>query len=94
MIVAEALDPVIHAPVRLRIMVALNQIEVGDDLTFGRLQSLLDLTAGNLVTHLRKIEQAGYVGTVKKGGETRVQLTDSGRSAFDEYRAALRALLG
>lgn len=90
----DALDPVIHAPVRLRIMVALNEIGPDDWLTFGRLQSLLDLTAGNLVTHLRKIEQAGYVGTVKQGGETRVQLTETGRAAFTGYRAALRSLLG
>lgn len=90
----DALDPVIHAPVRLRIMVALNEIGVEDWLTFGRLQSLLELTAGNLVTHLRKIEQAGYVVTLKQSGETRVQLTGLGRSAFDAYRVALRSLLG
>lgn len=90
----DQLDPVIHAPVRLRIMVALGEIGVDDWLTFNRLQSLLTLTAGNLVTHLRKIEQAGYATTVKQGGETRVQLTDLGRSSFAEYRAALRRLLG
>ena len=55
------LDPVIHAPVRLRITVTLSTLREGDYLSFSRLQQLLDLTPGNLITHLRKLEEAGYV---------------------------------
>ena len=47
------LDPVIHAPVRLRITVTLSTLREGDYLSFSRLQQLLDLTPGNLITHLR-----------------------------------------
>lgn len=91
---ADELDPVIHVPVRLRIMVALDQIGPDDDLTFSRLQSLLDLTAGNLITHLRKLEEAGYVATSKQGRSTSARLTPAGRSAFLAYRAALKQMLG
>ena len=88
------LDPVIHVPVRLRIMASLEHLPRDDDLSFSRLQSLLDLTAGNLITHLRKLEEAGYVTTTKQGRATTARLTDRGRVAFDDYRRTLRELLG
>lgn len=91
---ADELDPIIHVPVRLRIMVALTQIGPTDDLTFSRLQALLDLTAGNLITHLRKLEEAGYVTTHKQGRSTAARLTDAGRAAFAAYRLALQEMLG
>lgn len=91
---ADDLDPVIHVPVRLRIMVALDQIGPDDSLTFSRLQSLLVLTAGNLITHLRKLEDSGYVATRKQGRSTSAQLTEDGRAAFRAYRRALQEMLG
>jgi DNA-binding MarR family transcriptional regulator len=91
------LDPLIHAPVRLKLVVTLNALAVGDSLTFPRLQELLNLTPGNLVTHLRKLEQGGYVETQKtshrKGQSTSLRLTKTGRAALETYTRALRALL-
>ena len=94
---ADPLDPIIHSPARLRIMTTLTALGDGDRITFPRLQSLLDTTAGNLSTHLRKLEDAGYV-TVVKGHQGRVPSTQieasrTGRRAFDDYTEALRALL-
>lgn len=43
-------------------------------MSFPRLQELLDLTAGNLATHLRKLEDAGYV-TIEKAHRGRVPVT-------------------
>lgn len=93
------LDPVIHAPARLRIMTALTEaLDDGDDITFPALQKLLDLTAGNLTTHLAKLEAAGYVGIAKayagRKPVTYVSLTPAGRTAFRTYRAELLDLLG
>jgi DNA-binding MarR family transcriptional regulator len=88
------LDPVIHVPVRLRMMVTLAELAPGDTLSFPRLQELLELTAGNLITHLRKLEDAGYVTTRKSGRVTTAALTNEGRAAFTAYRKALAALLG
>jgi len=93
----DGLDPVIHGPARLRIMVTLVTLREGDDLSFTRLQDLLGLTPGNLITHLRKLEDAGYVTTVKSGAgvtaRTSVSLTRDGRVALDRYTTALRQLL-
>jgi DNA-binding MarR family transcriptional regulator len=94
---SDALNPLIHVPARLRIMVTLAALDDGDTLSFTRLQEMLDLTAGNLITHLRKLEDAGYVRTEKTGNGasslTAVTLTRPGRAALDTYTAALRDLL-
>ena len=93
----EELDSVIHAPARLRIVVTLATLREGDDLSFTRLQDVIGLTPGNLITHLRKLEDAGYVTTVKSGSgvtaRTGVSLTPSGRAALDRYTTVLRQLL-
>ena len=93
----DGLDPVIHAPVRLRVVVTLAALRDGDDLSFTRLQELLGLTPGNLITHLRKLEEAGYVTTARSGSgvtaRTSVSLSRQGRKALDTYTAVLRQLL-
>lgn len=91
------LDPLIHAPVRLKLVVTLSTLPVGDSLTFPRLQDLLALTPGNLVTHLRKLEQGNYVEvqkiTRRNGQSTSVRLTSTGRAALEAYTRALRSIL-
>lgn len=89
-----SLDPVIHAPARLRIMASLAGLADGDTIKFPRLQKVLDMTGGNLLTHLRKLEDAGYVRSEKAGRTTMLSLTASGRAAFEMYRQSLRDLLG
>ncbi len=94
---AEELDPLIHVPARLRIVATLAALPDGDALSFTRLQDLIGLTPGNLITHLRKLEDAGYIGVEKSGNgpasRTTVALTARGRTALDTYTAALRDLL-
>jgi hypothetical protein len=46
----DALDPVIHAPARLRIVATLAALPDGDTVSFTRLQDILDLTPGNLIS--------------------------------------------
>lgn len=91
------LDPVIHAQARLRIVAALATLEPSDQITFPRLQELLDMTAGNFSTHLRKLEDAAYVVVEKthrgRTPVTYIALTIAGRRAFEDYTAQLRALL-
>ena len=93
----EQLDPLIHAPARLRIVATLAALPSGDTVSFTRLQDMLGLTAGNLITHLRKLEGAGYIDTEKTGSGpaslTTVALTHQGRTALDAYTAALRDLI-
>ena len=91
------LDPVIHAQARLRVVSALSMLREGDQIAFPRLQEILKMTAGNLSVHLRKLEDAGYVTVTKthhgRTPATLVQLTRRGRLAFEDYTAALHALL-
>jgi len=91
------LDPVIHAAARLKVTATLAALPRGDRIAFPRLQKLLDMTAGNLSTHLRKLEDAGYVELTKthegRTPATYVALTRTGRRALEDYTAALRALL-
>jgi len=93
----DELDPVIHAPARLRIVATLAALPTGNALTFPRLQDMIGLTPGNLITHLRKLEDAGYISTDKTGNgvasRTTVELTHQGRAALNTYTSALRALL-
>lgn len=92
------LDPVIHAAARLRITAALAMLDTDESITFPRLQELLEMTAGNLSTHLRKLEDADYVGVEKthrgRTPITYVQLTTTGRRAFEDYTKTLRTVLG
>ena len=94
----EELDPLIHVPARLRIVATLAALPEGDTLSFTRLQDMIGLTPGNLITHLRKLEDAGYVSSAKTGNgvasKTTVALTDHGRKALGTYTKALRDLLG
>ena len=91
------LDPVIHAEARLRVMATLAALPAGDRIAFPRLQEVLSMTAGNLSTHLRRLEDAGYVQVVKthrgRTPVTYLALTSHGRRAFEAYTEALRGLL-
>ena len=94
----DELDPVIHASARLKITATLATLPEGDQIAFPRLQELLGMTAGNLSTHLRKLEDAGYVDVIKshqgRTPATYLALSRTGRRAFEDYREALRDLLG
>jgi DNA-binding transcriptional ArsR family regulator len=91
------LDPVIHAQARLRVVAALSTLVEGDRLSFPRLQEILNMTAGNLSVHLRKLEDAGYVEVTKthhgRTPATLLRLSRRGQLAFDEYTVAVRRLL-
>jgi DNA-binding MarR family transcriptional regulator len=96
--VTTELDPLIHVPTRLKIVATLAALPDGDALSFTRLQDLLELTPGNLIIQLRKLEDADYISRAKtRNGsvqKTTVALTRKGRAALSAYIQALRDLLG
>jgi DNA-binding transcriptional ArsR family regulator len=91
------LDPLIHAPARLQIMATLAALPDGDALSFTRLQDLIGLTPGNLITHLRKLEEAGYLASEKTGNgpasHTSLALTHHAPPPLDSYTEMLRGML-
>jgi DNA-binding transcriptional ArsR family regulator len=89
-----ALDRLIHERVRLGIMSAL---AVRDELTFGELKSLSDVSDGNLSAHARKLENARYL-TCTKSFEGRrpksvYRLTAAGRMALNRYLDHLQRVI-
>jgi DNA-binding MarR family transcriptional regulator len=92
------LDPLIHVPTRLKIVATLAALPDGDTLSFTRLQNMIGLTPGNLIIHLRKLQEADYITSSKtsngSASKTTVALTGHGRKALDSYTQALRDLLG
>ena len=90
-----ALDPLIHDPGRMRIVATLAALPGGDTLSVTRLQDMIRLPPGSLITRLRELEHAGYVRTEKTGHDrapTAVVLTCDGRAALDRYAAVLQQL--
>ncbi len=92
------LDRVIHERGRLAIVAALAAAPSPGAISFTELRGLLGLTDGNLITHLRSLEGAGYVRLLRgySGGrpQTKARLTAAGRRAFERYIGVLEALLG
>jgi DNA-binding MarR family transcriptional regulator len=90
-------DAVIHQPLRLKIMAALNGLPRRERLEFVRLRAVLNATEGNLGAHLGTLEKAGYIKVEKdfngRKPRTRVSLTDTGVRAYADYVAYLRAIL-
>ncbi|MDQ0465761.1 DNA-binding MarR family transcriptional regulator [Caulobacter ginsengisoli] len=88
------IDEVIHGRVRLGIMAYLASAGTAD---FNTLKAKLQATDGNLSAHLRKLEDAGYVGVEKSFVDrkplTRISITPAGRKAFSAYLDAISKLV-
>jgi DNA-binding MarR family transcriptional regulator len=91
------LDDIIHQPLRLRIMAALNALPGSTGLEFARLKKLTGATDGNLGAHIETLAKAGYVAVEKafvgKKPQTTVIATASGRGAFARHVASLRDII-
>ncbi len=90
-------DPIIHQPVRLKIMSALKALPPSEPVEFVRLKAIVGATEGNLGAHITTLEEAGYVAVEKdfagKRPRTRITLTKQGRRAFEDYVAYLRDII-
>lgn len=94
----DSLDPIIHQPVRLRIVAALAALKPDDSVDFSYLKEKLKLTDGNLGAHRSTLEDAGYLTADRSSSGIRprtfLTLSEKGRSAFLAYRSAIESLLG
>jgi DNA-binding MarR family transcriptional regulator len=72
--------------VRLGIMSAL---AVNNTLDFTSLKEFLDVTDGNLATHIKKLEKENFISVEKSfidnKPNTKYYMTKEGKKAFDEY---------
>ena len=80
------LDRVIHEKGRLAIV---SMLAASPELSFTELRDSLGMTDGNLTTHIRTLQQAGYVSVTKSFQNNRplttCSLTAPGRKAFTRY---------
>ena len=80
------LDRLIHEKGRLAIM---SMLAAAPELSFTAMRDTLGMTDGNLTTHLRALQQEGYVAVAKSYQNhrplTTCALTAAGRKAFAEY---------
>ena len=82
---------------RLQLMTMLVSLPETDRLAYGFIQKTLGLTGGNLTTHLRKLQDAGYLVITKEFQDPRprtwIQATATGRNAFADYLSNLQKAL-
>jgi DNA-binding MarR family transcriptional regulator len=88
------LDRVIHEKGRLAIM---SMLAASPELSFTELRDMLNMTDGNLTTHIRTLQEAGYVSVAKSYQNNRplttCSLTTAGRKAFTGYVDLLEQIL-
>jgi len=88
------LDKVMEHRVRLQIVSVLVANESYD---FNALKELLDVTDGNLATHLKALEREKYISVIKsfvdRKPNTRYKISERGRSAFKKHLDALEELI-
>ena len=80
------LDRVIHEKGRLAIM---SMLAASPELSFTELRDALEMTDGNLTSHMRTLQEAGYVSVSKSYENNRPlttsSLTPAGKKAFTNY---------
>jgi len=80
--------------IRLGIMSAL---AVNEALDFNSLKEYLDVTDGNLASHIKALEKEEFIGVEKsfvgRKPNTRYYITDTGKKAFSEHLLALEKLI-
>ncbi len=75
----------------------MSALAVNDTLDFSSLKDYLNVTDGNLASHLKALEKEGFL-TVQKSfidrkPNTKYSMTKDGRKAFEEHLTALENLI-
>lgn len=80
--------------VRLGVM---SSLMVNEDVSFNDLKTMLEVTDGNLASHLGQLEEAGYIkvhkGFIGRKTNTTYSVTRSGEKAFKEHLNALEKMI-
>lgn len=88
------LDPVVHQPTRLQLLAYLYR---NRQASFRAVTRDLGLTPGNVASHVAKLEDAGYVTSLRAlkalSFEVRFRITPDGDEAFRRHVQALQDLM-
>ena len=88
------LNKVFDNRIRLGVM---SILVVNDEVSFNDLKQMLEVTDGNLATHLVSLEENGYIkvhkGFIGRKTNTTYSVTNSGEKAFSEHINALESMI-
>lgn len=88
------LNKAFESRVRLGIM---SVLMVNDSIDFNSLKELLNITDGNLASHLKALEKEEYIGVKKqfigRKPNTKYAATHLGKTAFNEHLKGLEELI-
>lgn len=90
----ENLNKVFDSRVRLGIM---SSLMVNEELNFNQLKEIVDVTDGNLASHLKNLEENGYIkvqkGFIGRKTNTTYSVTKAGEKAFKTHLDALEQMI-
>lgn len=72
-------------------------LAVNDKLDFNLLKEYLDVTDGNLASHIKALEREGFIGVEKsfvdRKPNTKYYMTKEGKQAFDDHLKVLEKII-
>ena|SRR5664279_4415277 len=90
----ENLNKVFDSRIRLGIM---SILMVNDAINFNALKQLIEVTDGNLASHIKSLEDAGYIkvnkGFIGRKTNTTYTATKVGEKAFQQHLSALEKMI-
>jgi len=90
----ENLNKTFDSRVRLGIM---STLMVNDQINFNDLKQLIDVTDGNLASHIKALEESGYIkvnkGFIGRKTNTTYVVTKVGQKAFQQHLSALEKMI-
>lgn len=88
------LNKIFESRIRLGVM---SILIVNEEINFNDLKKLLEVTDGNLATHLVNLEENGFIkvhkGFIGRKTNTTYSITKSGEKAFAEHITALENMI-
>lgn len=76
---------------------AMSILMVNDEINFNDLKQLLEVTDGNLATHLQTLDESGYIkvhkGFIGKKTNTTYSITKAGEKAFKDHIQGLEKMI-
>jgi DNA-binding MarR family transcriptional regulator len=88
------LNKVFESRIRLGVM---SVLMVNEEINFNDLKQMLEVTDGNLATHLINLEENGYIkvhkGFIGRKTNTTYAITKAGEKAFNEHITALENMI-
>ena len=90
----EHLNKIFDSRIRLGIM---SSLMVNNEVNFNELKELIQVTDGNLASHLKTLEESGYIkvqkGFIGRKTNTTYSVTRAGEKAFKQHLDAVEQMI-